>query len=337
MNRIFQHFAFEDPMWLLLLGLLLPLFFLSRRQGALSAIGFPSLSILGSVGQRTNQRPGALASSLLLLALFTAILALARPQWRNHYVARTASGIDILIALDVSYSMEIDDFYPHDNRTLPARRRIEVAKDVIEDFIGRRSDDRIGLVAFAGRPYAVSPITLDHQWLIMNLRRVKLGDIKEQGTAIGSSIAAASTRLTKRDAKSKVVVLVTDGANNSGKLDPIEAARLAATLGIKIYTIAIGTEEGRVSQGRQAFPRQEFDETTLREIATLTKGEFFRARDTATLRNTFDSIDQLEKTDAESHRVVDADDLYPWFLGVTFLLSFLSVSFRGLNPPPMPS
>ena len=337
MTRFFQHFAFEDPWWLLLLGLLIPMYFLSRRQGAQSAIGFPSLSILGSVGQRTNQRPGAFASTLVLLALLTAILALARPQWRNHYVARNASGIDIIIALDVSYSMEIPDFHPHDNPNLPARRRIDVAKDVIEDFITRRTDDRLGLVAFAGRPYAVSPITLDHEWLIMNLRRIKLGDIKEQGTAIGSSIAASSTRLTKRDAKSKVVVLVTDGANNSGKLDPIEAAELAAELGIKAYTIAIGTEGGRVSQGRQAFPRQEFDVTTLREIARITGGEFFRARNTATLRDTFDSINDLEKSDVQSHMIVDADELYLWFLGATFLFSFLGISLRGLNPPPMPA
>ena len=222
-------------------------------------------------------------------------------------------------------------------RNLPARRRIDVAKDVIEDFITRRTDDRLGLVAFAGRPYAVSPITLDHEWLIMNLRRIKLGDIKEQGTAIGSSIAASSTRLTKRDAKSKVVVLVTDGANNSGKLDPIEAAELAAELGIKAYTIAIGTEGGRVSQGRQAFPRQEFDVTTLREIARITGGEFFRARNTATLRDTFDSINDLEKSDVQSHMIVDADELYLWFLGATFLFSFLGISLRGLNPPPMPA
>lgn len=337
MSRLFQHFAFEDPWWLLLLGLLVPLFFLSRLPGAQSAIGFPSLSILGSVGQRTNQRPGSLAATLLLLALFTAILALARPQWRNHYVARNASGIDIIIALDISYSMEIDDFYPHDDHSLPARQRIDVAKGVIEDFIKRRDDDRLGLIAFAGRPYAVSPITLDHDWLIMNLRRIKLGDIKEQGTAIGSSIAASSTRLTKRDAKSKVIVLVTDGANNSGKLDPIEAARFAADLNIKIYTIAIGTEEGRVSHGRQSFPRQEFDEPTLREIARITNGEFFRARTTATLRDTFDSINRLEKSEVQSHSVVDADELYPWFLGATFLISFLAISLRGLNPPPMPA
>ena len=314
-----------------------PLFFLRRRIGAAASIGFSSLSILGSVGQRTHQRPGALAAALLIFAIITATVALARPQWRDEYVARNASGIDILIALDTSYSMEIPDFYPNDDRRLPPKRRIDVAKDVIRDFISRRPDDRIGLVAFSGRPYAVSPITMDHDWLKMNLSRLQLGDIKEQGTAIGSAIAAASTRLTKREAKSKVVVLVTDGANNSGKLDPVEAARLAAQLDIRIYTIAIGTETGRVSRQRQTFPAQEFDESTLREIASLTDGEFFRCRDTASLRDTFDSINELEKTESKSHTVVDANELFAWFLGASFVLSFLSLSFRGLNPPPMPS
>jgi len=337
MSRLFQHFAFADPLWLLLLLLLVPLVFLRRRPGASSSIGFSSLFILGSVGQRTNQRPGAFSATLLLMATATAILALARPQWRNEYTARNASGIDIIIALDVSYSMEIPDFFRNDNPNLPGRRRIDVAKTVIEDFMERRNDDRLGLVAFAGRPYAVSPITLDHDWLITNLRRLRLGDIQEQGTAIGSAIAASSTRLTKRDAKSKVIVLVTDGANNSGKLDPVEAAGLAADLGIKIYTIAIGTEGGRLNNGRQAFPRQEFDESTLIEIAQLTGGEYFRARDNAALRNTFNSIDTLEKTEVKSHTVVDADEFYPWLIGATFLLSFLGISIRGLNPPPMPS
>ena len=337
MSRLFQHFAFEDPLWLLLLLLLVPLFFLSRKPGAGSSIGFPSLSILGSVGQRTRQRPGAFSASLLLLAIATAILALARPQWRNEFTARTASGIDIIIALDVSYSMEIPDFHPNDDPRLPGKRRIDVAKAVIEDFMNRRHGDRLGLVAFAGRPYAVSPITLDHDWLILNLRRLQLGDIQEQGTAIGSAIAASSTRLTKRDAKSKVLVLVTDGANNSGKLDPVEAAKLAAKLGIKIYTIAIGTEDGRLTNGRQAFPRQEFDEATLIEIARLTGGEFFRARDNAALRDTFASIDTLEKTEVRSHTVVDADEFYPWLIGATFVLAFLAISLRALNPPPMPS
>lgn len=337
MPQFFQHFAFNDPAWLFLLLLVPPLFFLRRRIGATASIGFSSLSILGSVGQRTRQRPGALTASLLVFAIIAAIIALARPQWRSEYVARTASGIDILVALDTSYSMEIPDFYPNDDRRLAPQRRIDVAKEVIREFIDRRPDDRIGLVAFSGRPYPVSPITMDHDWLTRELKRIQLGDIKEDGTAIGSAIAASSTRLTKRDAKSKVVVLVTDGANNSGKLDPVEAAKLAADLGIRIYTIAIGTETGRVSRLRQTYPAQEFDESTLRQIAGLTHAEFFRCRDTASLRTTFDSINELEKTESKTHTVVDADEWFLWFLGASFLLAFLSLSFNGLNPPPMPS
>jgi Ca-activated chloride channel family protein len=336
MTRLSQNLAFAEPGWLLLLLIIPPLLLLSGRRGSTSSIRFPSLSILGSVGRRPTERPGALHLTLLAGVLAAAIFALARPEWRDRFVARNASGIDILIALDVSTSMSIPDFYPNDDRRRPPERRIVAAKEVIESFIAQRPHDRIGLVAFAGRPYAVSPITLDHNWLTMNLRRLKLGELDEQGTAIGSAIAASSTRLTKREAKSKIVVLVTDGSNNSGKLAPMAAARLAAELGIRVYTVAIGTEGGRVSRQYQSFPQQEFDEETLRRIAEISDAEYFRAKTSGSLRDTFDSINDLERSEVESYTVVDAREFYPYLLGLTFLLSFVSIGMTGLNPPPAP-
>lgn len=336
MNEFFQHFVFADPEWLFLLLAVPPLLFLSRRHGAESFLKFSSLSILSTLGRIPRFSPGAPAAALLTFALIAGTLALARPQWRDDYTSRSASGIDIIIALDVSFSMSIPDFFPNDDQRMPPTRRIDAAKDVIIDFIGQRPDDRIGLVAFAGRPYAVSPITLDHEWLRMNLQRLQLGDINEQGTAIGSAIAAATTRLTKRESKSKIVVLVTDGANNSGKLDPVEAAKLASTLGVRVYTVAIGTEGGRVSRGIQSFPQQEFDEETLREIAKATKAEYFRAKTTSSLEETFRSINDLERSEVESLTVVETDEWFHWFVGASALLAFLGLGLMGLNPPPVP-
>jgi Ca-activated chloride channel family protein len=336
MSDFLKHFVFAEPGWLWMLLLVLPIFLLSRRRGTEASLGFPSLSILASVGRRPLFRPGTIAATFFAFALISGILALARPQWRDDYTARTASGIDILIALDVSFSMEIADFYPNDDRRRPPKRRIEAAKEVINMFIEQRPDDRIGLVAFAGRPYAVSPITLDHEWLRLNLSRLQLGDISEQGTAIGSAIAASGTRLTKRETKSKILVLVTDGANNSGKLDPVEAARHAAALGIRTYTVAIGSEEGRVSRMRQTMQQQEFDETTLREIAKITKGEFFRAKTTSSLQKTFESINELERSEIKSQTVVETEEWFLWLVLASTVLCFFGLAVTGLNPPPMP-
>lgn len=338
MSAWLDHFRFAQAAWLLLLLPALLLLVLRRGRGAEAAVVFPNLSVLISLGQRAHRTAGGLALPLALLALVTAILAMARPVWRSEFRSRTASGIDIMIAFDVSLSMDIDDFIDHGERV----KRIDVAKMVVDDFITRRPDDRMGLVAFAGRPRAASPITLDHKWLRQALGELRLNDpdnlgtIKDQGTAIGSALAAASSRLDARDAKSKIIVLITDGANNSGKISPLEAAEHAKTLGIKIYTIAIGTKEGRVDRSIMRFPYQEFDLPTLQKIAALTGAEQYWAQDLESLRQTFTTIDQLEKTDAQSFILTDDVELFPWFLGLALLAALAAATTLALHPPPAP-
>jgi Ca-activated chloride channel family protein len=338
MSALFEHFRFAQPGWLLLLLPALLLMFLRRGRGPDAAVLFPNLSVLVSLGRRVRRTAGGLGLPLAFIALFLAIVTMARPVWRNEFQNRSASGIDIMIAFDVSLSMDIDDFIENGNRV----KRIDVAKAVVDDFISRRPDDRIGLVAFAGRPRDASPITLDHKWLRSALGELRLNDqfdrgtIKEQGTAIGSALAAASSRLDARDAKSKIIVLITDGASNSGKISPIEAAEHAKTLGIKIYTIAIGTKEGRVDRSIMRFPYQEFDIPTLKKIASLTGAEHYWAQNLKALRETFTTIDQLEKTEAKTLTVIEDTELFPWFLGLTLLAALGSVTLLALNPPPSP-
>ena len=335
MSTFFEHFRFAQPGWLLLLLPAAVLLMLRRGRGSEAAVLFPNLSVLVSLGKRVRRTAWSFGLPLAFVALVLAIVAMARPVWRNQYQSRTASGIDIMIAFDVSLSMKIDDFVDHGQRV----PRIEVAKKVVDDFISRRPEDRMGLVAFAGRPRDASPITLDHEWLRNALNEIRLneadqGTVKEQGTAIGSALAAASVRLEARDAKSKIIVLITDGASNSGKISPLEAAEHAKTLGIKIYTVAIGTTEGRVDPSIQKFPYQEFDLSTLEKIAKMTGAETYWAQNLAALETTFKTIDRLEKTDAKSLTVIDDTELFPWFVAATLLAAFASALFLALNPPP---
>ena len=312
MSGLFTHFRFAQSAWLLLLLPALVLWVLRRGRGTEAAVTFPNLSVLISLGQRVRRTAGGFGLPMAFIALVAAILAMARPVWREEFQNRTASGIDIMIAFDVSLSMEIDDFLDEGTPV----RRIDVAKMVVDDFIRRRPDDRMGLIAFAGRPRDASPITLDHKWLRSALADLRLNDrydrgtVQDQGTAIGSALAAAATRLDARDAKSKIIVLITDGANNSGKISPLEAAEYAKTLGIKIYTIAIGTVEGRVDRSVMRFPYQEFDLPTLQKIAQLTGAEQYWAKDLESLKKTFTTIDQLEKTDAKSFAVIEDTELF---------------------------
>lgn len=333
MTDFLTHFKFAQPQWLLLLLPCLLLLLLRRGRGSEAAMTFSSLSVLVSLGAKVRRTAFSIGMPFVLLALVPAILAMARPVWRNEYQSRTASGIDIAVALDVSLSMGIDDFQTPTGRPL---ERIKAAKEVVRNFISRRPDDRIGLVIYSGRPYSVSPITLDHDWLLKGLEDVNLDILKEMGTAIGSAIAGASSRLDARDAKSKIIVLITDGASNSGKLSPIEAAENAKALGIKIYTVAIGTKDGRVKRSVQRYARQEFDLPTLRKIAAITGGEHYWAQNVAELERTFDTINDLEKSETVSMTVSEDRELFPWFLVASVSLAMASAFIIALNPPPAP-
>jgi len=319
-DSFITHFRFAQPGWLLMLIPSILLLVLRRGRGATDAVIFPNLGVLYSLGKRVNRTAWNVGFPLVFISLLLAIFGMARPVWRKEYQSRIASGIDILIAFDVSLSMDIDDF-SFEGRPM---KRIDAAKKVVDAFISRRSDDRIGLVAFAGRPVSVSPITLDHDWLRSGLSRLQLnrngmGTVKEQGTAIGSALATAATRLDHRETKSKIIVLITDGASNSGKIAPLDAAKHIKTLGIKTYTVAIGTKEGRVSGSIQAFPRQEFDLPTLRKIASDTGGEHFWAQNLEDLERNFQTIDNLEKTESRSLKVTEDRELFMWFIGLSLL------------------
>jgi Ca-activated chloride channel family protein len=330
MREFVEHFRFAQPQWLALFIPVALLILLRRGKGADSAIRFSHLGVLISLGAKVRKSAWSLGLPLLLASLVPAILGIARPVWRNELQSKQASGIDIVIALDVSLSMSIDDFVLHGR----PYQRIDAAKSVVHDFIQGRPDDRMGLVVYSGQPYISGPITLDHDWLLGKLGDVRLEMLEEQGTAIGSAIAASATKLVARDAKSKIIVLITDGASNSGKLAPVEAAENAKTLGIKIYTVAIGTKEGRVSRGIQRFPRQEFDLPTLQKIAALTGGEHYWAQNLAELTDTFRTIDRLEKSESKALTLVQDTQLYPWFAGAAALLAVLGALVIAFNPPP---
>jgi Ca-activated chloride channel family protein len=315
--------TFAHP-WVLSLLLLVPLLaFLKGKFGGTPGIVFSSTATLEAIGVRRRSRAGDLLTALSLAAFAAWVVAAARPQQGRTITRVEASGIDIMLVLDVSRSMLAEDF------TIGAQRanRVEAVKRVTQRFIEERPNDRIGIVAFAGRPYLVSPLTLDHDWLIRNLDRVQIG-LVEDGTAIGSAIASAASRLKDKEAKTKMIVLLTDGDNNAGKVMPMTAAEASKALGIRIYTIGAGT------RGMAPYPLQdpfgrtvyqnipvEFDENILKQIAAVSGGEYFRATDTRSLEEIFTEIDKLEKSKIEVEKIAEYNDLFPWFVlaGISLL------------------
>ncbi len=337
MSSILKHFVFAEPWWLLLLAAVPLLCFLGYRRGVNHYLTFPTLRVLGTLGSKPKNRTWNFRPLLIPLALIPAILGLARPQWQKHFETRTASGIDIIVALDTSFSMDIRDFVSPQDLVIKPQRRLDAAKEVIAQFIENRPDDRIGIVSFAARPYLASPGTMDHDILIEKLGELVLVNGEEGGTAIGSAISAAATSLEElKDSKSKIIVLVSDGESNSGQLTPLEAAEFSAELGTKIYTIAIGTEDGRLPNGIQVAKQQEFDVKTLQNIAKITKGEFYRALNYSGLKNAFQSIDELEKTEVEKERWTKSRELFHYFVGISIALLLLVLTIHALNPPPLP-
>jgi Ca-activated chloride channel family protein len=309
-------FAFAHP-WVLLLLVTIPLLaWLKGKFGGTAGVTFSSTSILAKIGSRQRSRAGSFLAALTYLALALFVVALARPQLGRVTTRVQATGVDIMLVLDVSRSMLAEDFTIGNRRS----NRIDAVKLVTEQFIRERPNDRIGLVAFAGRPYLMSPLTLDHDWLIRNLERLRTG-LVEDGTAIGSGIASAANRLKDKEAKTKLILLLTDGDNNAGKVQPLTAAEAAKALGIRIYTIGAGTEGEAPFPLTNQFGRTvyrnvlvKFDEKTLTDIATMTGGRYFRATDTNSLRTIFGEIDKLEKTKVEVEKTAQYRDIFMWFL-----------------------
>ncbi|HHT9137587.1 MAG TPA: vWA domain-containing protein [Candidatus Wunengus sp. YC60] len=308
---------FRDPLILLLIVVILPplVYFYLRRKGT-NQVLFPSLETLKKLKPSFFQRYRYILIVLRSAAIVLFVVALARPQYGNERTRVTTEGIDIVLAVDVSGSMLAEDFEMGGRRY----NRLYVIKQVVKDFIQRRSNDRIGLVVFSGRAYTQCPMTLDYGMLLQLLEKVEIGMI-EDGTAIGSAISSSVDRLRGTKAKSKVVILLTDGRNNAGEIDPFTSAEIAKTFGIKIYTIGAGTK------GLAPFPavdlfgnkvmRQvkiDIDDESLTEIAKITDGKYYRATDTESLKEIYSQIDKLEKTESEVAHYTEYNELFHYFL-----------------------
>ena len=328
------HFAYP---WLLLGLLAVPLLAWMRGdRGGAPAVEFSSTELLRTLGRVAESKAGNFLTGFYFLGLASLIVGLARPQGGKTTTQAQASGIDIMILIDVSGSMLTEDYEMDGQRT----NRQEAIKTVTKKFIEGRPNDRIGLIAFASRPYLVSPLTLDHDWLFENLDRVHIGQV-EDGTAIGSAIAAGLNRLRDPSSKSKALILLTDGDNNAGKVTPETAAEAAKALGVRLYAIGAGTngvapvpifddrtgqpkldENGHVQLEMEPV---EFNETGLKNVAQIAGGHFYRAADTQSLKNIFSEIDKLEKTTVQYKKTEDYTDLFPWFLKAGFALIALEI------------
>jgi Ca-activated chloride channel family protein len=307
---------FLQPEWLWLLTLLPIALLLLGRRGAVAAVEYSDVALAREVAHSTRSRVGRWVWLLPMLAGACMIVGLARPQIGHGSTAVTANGINIMLALDVSGSMQALDFKVGDQRV----NRIQIVKAVVSKFIDQRPNDRIGLIAFAGAPYLVAPLTLDHDWLQQNLERVQVGGV-EDGTAIGSAIAAGVNRLREAPAISKVMILLTDGVNNTGKISPIAAAEAAKALGVKIYTIGVGVRGDAPVPVKDDFgntqlvmAKVDVDEATLQSIATLTGGAFYRATDTGSLEKIYQQINRLETSAQSAPKFERYQDLYAWAL-----------------------
>jgi Ca-activated chloride channel family protein len=312
--------TFSRP-WLLLLLLAVPLLaYLRGKRGPAAALTFSSTNPFREIGRRSAARAGKFLRTLMLAALAIFIVALARPQLGKTLTQVQASGIDIMLVLDVSGSMLTKDF------TIGGAEatRIDAIREVTQKFIEGRPNDRIGIIAFAGRPYVVSPMTLDHDWLLQNLDRVRIG-LVEDGTAIGSAMAAAANRLNDKHSKSRAIVLLTDGENNSGKISPGTAAEAVKALKIHLYAIGAGingiapapiyTPRGPMTDalGNILYENQRvsFNESGLKEVAKIADGKFFRATDTESLEHIYGDIDKMEKSTVSVKKYQQYRDLFP--------------------------
>jgi len=304
-------YTFANPEYLYLLLLLIPMaaWYIFRRKKQNATLRVSSLSAFKQPYNRIKERARHSLPVLRMVTIIAVILIIARPQSTDNWEKQTTEGIDIIMALDVSSSMLARDLRPD---------RLDAAKDVAMQFINGRPNDRIGLTIFSGEAFTQCPLTTDHATLLNLFKDVKSGMI-EDGTAIGLGLATSINRLRESNADSKVIILLTDGVNNRGEIDPVTAAELANTFGIRVYTIGVG------SRGTAPYPVQtpfgtqykqmevEIDEATLQEMAQMTDGKYFRATSNSALKEIYDQIDQMEKTRIETKSFAKKQEEYIWF------------------------
>jgi len=318
--------------WALLLLLLLPAWWIVRRRRRPSAIVFSRVSVLAA-GPRAGRATTLLLFTLRNLLLASMIVALSRPRSGAHAQDVTSEGINIVLAVDLSSSMLAQDFLP--------QNRLEVAKDVVKKFIAARTSDRIGIVAFAAEALTQVPLTTDYPVVSNAVDNLAAGQL-EDGTAIGTAIATAANRLRDAPGRSRVLILLTDGENNRGAIDPRTAAKAAAVFGIKIYTVGVGTEGmAPVPVGRGLFGLRyenrlvRIDEPLLADIAKTTGGRYFRARDAAALERIYEEINQLEREPVQTRSYVRYTELFRWplyFAALALVVELLLAARRGPLP-----
>jgi len=325
------EFEFQYP-WVLTLLALLPVYaFLRGRYGKLSALRFSSAEIARAAGAQARAAAGRVMLFLRLLAVALGIVALAGPRLAETHVETESAGLDIMLAVDLSWSMMALDMGRAGERV----SRFDIARDVLEDFIRKRENDRLGLVVFSAVPYLASPLTLNHDWLIEHLRRLYVGRLQELGTAIGDAIALSAKRLKEiPESRSRVIILLTDGDNNKGEIDPLPAAQLAAALGARVYTIGIGidqpchlpkfdpsTGELILDANGNVIPTlmlQPANYNVLDRIAQVSRANSYRATNRRELQAIYNHINRLEKTEVKLKRQAIYHPLFQWPLLAVF-------------------
>lgn len=322
----FKTYEWENP-WILNLVWIIPLFMLIRKFVKFLKNPVLELSLPKKISRNnpwTYLR--LIPTGFFFITLILIVIALGRPQRSNERVEQFTEGIDIILVMDISESMDLQDFTPN---------RLEASKKTAIDFINGRFGDRIGMIVFAGEAYSLAPLTNDYELLSDLISEISFDMMEAKGTAIGSAIASATNRMKDAESASKVLILLSDGESNAGNVDPLFAAQLASALDIKIYTIAVG-KDGMVPYGTDFFGRPQMvesylDETTLREIAKIGNGQFFRASDGGTLQTIFDEIDTLEKTEILENRYKETADYYRvylfWAMAFFFLWMMAKSSF----------
>jgi Ca-activated chloride channel family protein len=311
--------SFAHP-YLLLLLLPLPLFaWLKGRRGRSPAFLYSSVRLMTGLSRARRSQAGAILAALRWLALALLIVALAQPRLVKSTTEVKASGIDIVVALDLSGSMNTPDYEVGGQRI----SRFNLAKSVLEKFVAERPDDRIGLVVFAARAFLASPLTLDHDYLEDNIERLNIGTINSDATAIGDGLVTALNQLRDVKAKSKIIVLMTDGANNSGQIGPDTATEAAAALGVKVFTIGLGNRD--IVEAMGLPPGYLPDVEALQKISQATGGTAYRAENSEKLRQIYTELNQMEKTQAVLNKYTEFKELFAWAVAAGLAVLLLEI------------